>query len=215
MLEREVTLKSAPTTARGREAVQRVLDAASALFARQGIRATTLDQVCERSGTGRGQLYLWFAGKPDLVRDVVAQQVERVLAAQQPLLGSISTAADVRDWCERAVAVYEHDDPIRCPIGSLVNELSEADPAARAVLAGGLATWTRHLVTGLERVSARGELAPTATPLATGHGLLAAYQGGVLLSSAAGSVQPLRLALTAVATGALAPQHDVPDDSDA
>ena len=99
-----------------------MVDAACVLFARQGIRATTLDQVGQLSGTGRGQLYLFSTGKPDLVAEVVAAQVERVLQAQQPLLGAITSGQDVRDWCRLATQQYGADDPIRCPIGSLVHE---------------------------------------------------------------------------------------------
>jgi TetR/AcrR family transcriptional repressor of nem operon len=199
-----VGVKTAPSTERGRAAVQRVLDAASTLFARQGIRATTLDQVGRLSGTGRGQLYLWFAGKSDLVHDVVTQQVQRVLAAQQPLLGSIASAADVREWCALAVAAYEGDDPVRCPIGSLVHELGDDDPAARAALAAGLETWAEHLGAGLRRVRERGELVPAADPEAVATALLAAYQGGVLLASAHGDLAPLRRALDGVIGTALA-----------
>lgn len=196
-------MKTAPSTERGRAAVQRVLDAASALFARQGIRATTLAQIGALSGTGKGQLYLWFAGKPDLVHDVVAQQVRRVLDAQQPLLGSIATADDVRLWCRQAVIVYQGDDPVRCPIGSLVNELGDGDSDARAALAAGLDTWTGHLAAGLRRVQARGELGAAADPDALAVALLAAYQGGILLANARGDLAPLRQALDGVAGAVL------------
>ncbi len=198
-------MKTTPSTDRGRAAVQRVLDAASTLFARQGIRATTLDQVGALSGTGRSQLYLWFAGKSDLVHDVVTQQVQRVLDAQQPLLGSIATADDVRLWCHRAEVVYRGSDPVRCPVGSLVNELTDTagDAAARTALADGLSTWTALLAAGLRRVRARGELHPAADPDAVAVALLAAYQGGILLANARGDLTPLRLALDGVVAVAL------------
>jgi AcrR family transcriptional regulator len=196
-------VKTTPSTERGREAVQRVLDAASTLFARQGIRSTTLDQVGALSRTGRSQLYLWFAGKSDLVHDVVTQQVQRVLAAQQPLLGSIATADDVRIWCRQAEIVYSGDDPVRCPIGSLVNELGNADVDARAALATGLDQWTQQLATGLRRVQERGQLHPRADPDTAAVALLAAYQGGILLANAHGNLVFLRQALDGVAAGLL------------
>ena len=190
-------MRNAPSTAKGRATVQRVLDAACVLFARQGVRATTLDQVGELSGTGRGQLYLYFAGKADLVAAVVAQQVDRVLDAQQPLLGSIGTAADVRTWCALAVQAYADDDAVRCPIGSLVHELGERDAAARAALAAGFGRWRAALAEGLRRVHERGELSAGVDPDAAAAALLAAYQGGVLLSGATGDREHLRLALEA------------------
>ena len=195
MREGDFLVRTAPSTAKGRATVQRVLDAACVLFARQGVRATTLDQVGALSGAGRGQLYLYFAGKADLVAAVVAQQVDRVLDAQQPLLGTISTAADVRAWCTLAVGVEAADDPVRCPIGSLVHELGERDAAARDALAAGCGRWRSALVDGLRRVRERGELRAGVDPDAAASALLAAYQGGVLLAGATGDREHLRLAL--------------------
>lgn len=198
-------MKVRPANRRGIETVQRILDAACVLFARQGVRTTTLDEIGRLSGTGRGQLYHFFADKSDLVSDVIAQQVERVLEAQQPLLGSISTAADVDAWCREAVAIYEHgDDPMRCPIGSLVHELAEGDTAARLALADGFSRWRELLAEGLRRVDAAGELATGADPDAFAAALLASYEGGVLIAQATGSVEILRQALRAISSAALA-----------
>jgi AcrR family transcriptional regulator len=188
-------MRTEPSTAKGRATVQRVLDAACELFARQGIRVTTLDQVGARSGTGRGQLYLYFAGKADLVEAVVAQQVERVLDAQRPLLETMSTADDVRAWCAAAERWYGDDHPVRCPIGSLVHELGEQDAAARAALAAGFGRWRAALAEALGRVHRSGQLRPGVDPDAAAGGLLAAYQGGVLLAGATGDLGALRTAL--------------------
>lgn len=199
-------MATAPSTAKGRATVARVLDAACELFARQGVRATTLDQVGARSGTGRGQLYLYFDGKADLVAAVVAQQVERVLDAQQPLLDRIATATDVREWCAVAERAYADDDPVRCPIGSLVHELGERDAAARTALAAGFGRWRDALAAGLRRVHEGGGLRGGVDPDVAATALLAAYQGGVLLAGATGDREHLRLALenfrrTALADG--------------
>jgi len=199
-------MRTEPSTAKGRATVQRVLDAACDLFARQGIRATTLDQVGARSGTGRGQLYLYFAGKADLVAAVVAQQVRRVLDDQLPLLQTMSTAADVREWCVAAERWYGPDDPVRCPIGSLVYELGEHDVAARTALADGFGRWRAALAEVLRRVQERGELASGVDPDTAAGALLAAYQGGVLLAGATDGLDALRLALGAFRASVLVDQ---------
>jgi AcrR family transcriptional regulator len=206
-------VKTEPATARGRDSVRRVLDAACVLFARQGIRATTLDQVGRLSRTGRGQLYLFFEDKQDLVTEVVRLQVDRVLTGQQPLLGALSSADDVRDWCLLATQQYGADEPIRCPIGSLVLELGEQDDTAREALAAGFARWRDAFAEGFTRVRARGELAPGLSPADAAVALLAAYQGGILLSEAARDLGPLRAALGVAASSLVrnpAPGHNSP-----
>ncbi len=196
-------MSPAPATAKGRATAQRMLDAACLLFSRQGIRATTLDQIQAASATGRSQLYSYFSGKADLVAAVVNQQVDRVLAAQQPLLSNIATAAHVRQWCELAARQYTIDDPVRCPIGSLVHELSEQDPHPRAALAAGFTRWHTALATGLRQVRDGGELAPHTDPDEAAAALLAAYQGGALLADATGDLTLLKASLSIVAAGVL------------
>jgi TetR/AcrR family transcriptional regulator, transcriptional repressor for nem operon len=208
-------MRTEPSTAKGRATVQRILDAACDLFARQGIRATTLDQVGARSATGRGQLYLYFAGKSDLVAAVVALQVQRVLDAQQPLLATMSSAADVRAWCAAAEQWHAADDRARCPIGSLVHELDEHDDVtmARTALSDGFGRWRAALADALRRVRDRGELAAGVDPESAAAGLLATYQGGVLLAGATGDLAPLRLALAMFQATVLADQHTGPGGS--
>jgi AcrR family transcriptional regulator len=195
-----------PTTDRGRATVSRVLDAACMLFAKRGVRATTLDEIGNAAGVGRGQLYHFFADKADLVADVVGLQVERVIASMQPSFEAMSTAADVRAWCDEAVKFYaSSNDPIRCPIGSLVHELDQDDGPARAALKTGFARWEALLAEGLRNVAQNGGLIAATDPAALAGGLLAAYQGGVLLSDITGDVEPLRRALATVTAAALAP----------
>ncbi len=195
-----------PTTDRGRATVSRVLDAACVLFAKQGVRATTLDEIGTAAGVGRGQLYHFFAGKADLVADVVALQVERVIASMQPTFDAMSTAADVRAWCDEAVRFYAGStDPIRCPIGSLVHELDQDDGPARDALKAGFTRWEKLFAQGLRQVADNGGLIADTEPSVLAGCLLAAYQGGVLLADVMGDVEPLRRALETVTTAALAP----------
>ena len=69
-----------------------ILDAASHCFARNGIRATTIQQICTESGLSAGAIYRYFDGKDAIVDAVFAlqreQQAEReaqIAAAPNPL----------------------------------------------------------------------------------------------------------------------------------
>jgi TetR/AcrR family transcriptional repressor of nem operon len=182
-------VSATPTTDRGRATRARILDAASVLFYRQGVTATGLDQVIAASRTGKGQLYHYFADKRELVHAVIERQVSMVLEAQRPRLDGLATRADLRAWGDELVAAYEQrDDPVRCPLGALAAELAEGDPEARAALERGFARWVDALAAGLRRIDA-------AEPERLATALLAAYQGGLLLSQVRGDLDPLRTAL--------------------
>ncbi|OBK44874.1 hypothetical protein A5655_13165 [Mycobacterium sp. 1081908.1] len=170
------------------------------------MRATTLDEIGAAAGVGRGQLYHFFADKADLVTDVVGYQVDRVISAIQPPFDTMSTADDVRAWCEDATRQSASPtDPVRCPIGSLVYQLDADAVAARAALRAGFARWEEIFAEGLRRVADNGELQAGTDPSVLAAGLLAAYQGGLLLADVGGNVEPLRRALQTVTDAALIP----------
>jgi AcrR family transcriptional regulator len=182
-------MSALPSTDRGRATRERILDAASELFYRQGVGATGLDQVIAASATGKGQLYHYFADKRALVHAVVDRQIATVLADQQPRLERLSAPADLRAWADGLVVAYrDSDHPVRCPLGALVAELAEGDPEARAALGRGFGRWSAALADGLRRLG-------VADPERGATALLAAYQGGLLLSQACGDLGPLRTAL--------------------
>jgi TetR/AcrR family transcriptional regulator, transcriptional repressor for nem operon len=84
-----------------------------------------------------------------------------------------------------------------CDFGSLAGELAESDPATRAELAAGYQRWYGLLRTGLRAMRDRGELRAGADPEALALALLAAHQGGALLTQTCRDVAPLRAALDA------------------
>jgi AcrR family transcriptional regulator len=194
-------VKTAPRTDRGRAAVAGILDAACASFAARGVRATTLDAVGAAAGVGRGQLYHYFRDKDDLVAEVVAAQVEKLLAPLNPLIAGMSRVEDLRTWCAESVARYagvDAGEAIRCPLGSLIIELDGEHAAARVALQAGFSRWQDMLAGALSRIAARGELAPGLNPDAVASALLAAYQGGVLLADLHRDVDHLSRALHVV-----------------
>jgi AcrR family transcriptional regulator len=60
---------------------ERLIDAASRVFARKGFAATTLDEIGEEAGLTKGAVYSNFTGKEDLVRSVIEQRLDARLRA--------------------------------------------------------------------------------------------------------------------------------------
>jgi AcrR family transcriptional regulator len=195
-------VRPAPTTDRGRATLERILAAAADLFYRQGIRATGLDQIISASGTGKGQLYHYFAGKSDLVHAVVDRQIELVIDAQRPVLEHADSWEDIDAWIDLLISSHEAaDDPFRCPIGSLAAELAEGDAQTRAALGAAFARWTGCIAQALRGLQAAGAISGRADCDALAGALLAAYQGGLVLSQVSGDAGPLRAALHAARDG--------------
>lgn len=57
------------------ERPQQILDAALAVFGEQGLAGARLDDIARRAGIAKGTIYLYFANKEELFREVVRHTV--------------------------------------------------------------------------------------------------------------------------------------------
>jgi TetR/AcrR family transcriptional repressor of nem operon len=181
-------------TRKGQETRQRIVNAAAELVFEQGVAHTTIEDVRAAADVSSSQLYHYFDDKPALVRAVVDHQADTIVAGQETFdLSSLDGLRAWRDW------VIEHQRELNCsggcPIGSLGSELAETDPEARAQVAEGFKRWEAAIQSGLREMHARGRLTPDTDPDTLALALLAALQGGLLLTQIERHTKPLEAAL--------------------
>ncbi len=184
-------------TRKGQETRQRIVDAAADLIFQQGVAHTTIEGVRAAADVSSSQLYHYFEDKPALVRAVVDHQADMMLGQQETF--DFTTLDGLRAWRD---FVIEHerecDGSGGCPIGSLGSQLAETDPEARAHVADGFRRWQASIQSGLREMHARGKLTPETNPDTLALALLAALQGGLLLTQIQRDTKPLEAALDAM-----------------
>ncbi|MEA5098800.1 MAG: helix-turn-helix domain-containing protein, partial [Burkholderiaceae bacterium] len=80
-----------PRWARRKEARPgEILAVALDLFVERGYAATRLEEVAQRAGVSKGTLYLYFAGKEELFKAVVRENLVSVLNDAEELLDHYS-----------------------------------------------------------------------------------------------------------------------------
>ncbi|GGG01591.1 putative transcriptional regulator, TetR family protein [Rhodococcoides trifolii] len=157
----------------------------------RGVAATSLDDVLVASGTGKSQMYHYFADKADLVIAVIEHQRDSVLNAQ-PELARVGSVEGITAWADAVVRQHTaKGGPFACPLGSLAAELKN-DATFRPVVDAAFRRWEQPLADGLTAMQTRGDLAVNADPSRLAAMLVAALQGGMLLGRIAGDVAPLR-----------------------
>jgi len=90
---------------------QVILDAASRCFARNGIHATSMAQICEEAALSAGAIYRYFKSKQDILYAVFASQRENSARASES--SGPSADADPVESIQRGIAQMFHivDDP--------------------------------------------------------------------------------------------------------
>jgi AcrR family transcriptional regulator len=183
-------------TARGALTRDRIVRAAAELMHANGVAGTTMDQVIEASGTSKSQLYHYFDDKDALVTAVIKMQAARVMERQEPHLEQLSSLQGLRRWRDAVVRfVDERHGAHGCEIGSLASELTDQSEPARILINATFQNWESYFAAGIRRMQDRGELDTQADPAELATGIVAAYQGGYLLSQIARSARPMALAL--------------------
>ena len=190
-----------PSTVKGRATRERIVHAAAELVAEQGVAAVSLDDVGRRAPASRSQLYHYFDDRAALVRAAVDATSDTVLRGQDELLAGLDSWDGIDRWFDALVELQrERQAQGGCPIGSLAGQLAERDAAARAAIAAGLARWEARIRDGLTRMRTRGALADDADPALLATTIMAAIQGGLLLTQVRRDPEQLRLALDAART---------------
>src|ERR1700752_1674263 len=85
-------------SSRGAETRLRIIRSAADLFHKQGVRATSPDQIIELSGTGKGQFYHYFKNKEGLVHEVLQSHLDAIRNRTAPLNYEIDSWQDLEKW---------------------------------------------------------------------------------------------------------------------
>ena len=184
-------------TRKGEATRQRIVTAAAALMYERGITEATLEDVRAAAGVSGSQVYHYFADKQALLLAVIEYQTEAVLGMQEPLFGRMDSMGGLRRWRD-ALVEYQRRMQCRggCPIGSLGSEVAESNPEARLAVASGFLRWEAAIREALIAMHARGEL--DADPEDLALAVLAALQGGLLLTQIQRETRPLQIALDTI-----------------
>ena len=192
---------TAQFTDKGLATRARIVDAAANLMFTHGVVRTTLKEVRNKAAVSGSQVSHYFPDKRDLTREVITSRRKDVMAFHaQPQLGALDSLEALQAWADSCIAdvnaVYRRGG---CVYGSLAGELLEADDDILDDLAAGYDQWLELFRNGLTAMRRRGDLRPDADPRHLAVALVAAHQGGAMITYATKSAEPLRAAVNAAA----------------
>ena len=117
---------------RGAETRQRIIAVAADLFHKQGVRATSPDEIIEASRTGKGQFYHYFGSKEGLVHQVLQGYIEGVEAGTTPVNYEVGSWEDLERWFASHIELQKKFRMTRgCPFGTIGNGVTEKDELIR------------------------------------------------------------------------------------
>jgi len=160
----------------------RIILAAADLFHKQGIRATSPDEIIEASSTGKGQFYHYFKSKEGLVHEVLQTHIEALRASTGFIKADVTCWEDLEQFYHSFVELQKRFHMSRgCPIGTVGNELSEDDELIRYDVLLIFELMKNRLATFFIKEKAKGRLSPEAEEDRMADFCIATLEGAMLL----------------------------------
>src|SRR5258708_17020639 len=183
-------------TPKGRATRVRIVAAAATLMNARGVAGSSTEDVQVAANVSASQIYHYFADKRSLTRAVIEHQTDAIVGIQESMRARLDNLDALRAWAE-FIVTFQRNGGYRggCPLGTLASELAENDTDAREDLAAGYRRWQQAIRAGLAAMADRGEFLPGTDIDTLAIALLAALQGGLLLSQTLRAGEPLETPL--------------------
>jgi len=173
---------------------EHILSCGGRIIHHKGFAATGLQEILHAAGVPKGSFYFYFKSKEEFGLALVdhyqawfAEQVRPILKDES--LPPLERLAGFFLWFRQ---YFEQEGFIKgCPIGNLVQELGDVNPAFRDKLNGSLDGLIRFITRLLQEARDQGQLPTRLEPEATARFILSAWQGALIRMKAAAGPEPL------------------------
>lgn len=185
------------------EARTRILRTAYELYAAGGFEAVSMDRVAEKAGLKKANLFHYYRTKEALGSAVIEEAARRHAEGMRALFSDPTQdpVTAVRGLFDRGTAGMRQDCARGCFIGKMGQEIDERSPEMRRKLAACLTGWRGDVAAFLDGWRKKGYFRPGFKPAEAADGILALYEGGLLIAKVSGDESPVehaRRAATAV-----------------
>ena len=176
----------------GTETRLRIIAAAADLFHKQGVHATSPDDVIEASSTGKGQFYHYFKSKEGLVHEVLQTHLEAIRTGSAPIKYDIESWKDLERWFRAHLELQKNFRMTRgCPFGTVGNEVTENDELIRQDLCLIFEVVRSKLSAFFVKQKAKGAIPKTTDEGALADFCIATVQGAMLMGKIERSTRPV------------------------
>lgn len=168
---------------KGEKTRLKIIHTAFDLFHSKGINATSVDEILEKSQTGKSQFYYYFKSKDDLIHNVVLNFSDMLKNRQLPVKYDIESWDDLSLWFQFFINGQKAMNCDRgCPMATIGYELTKAHELIRQDINLIFETTIHSLSKFFHGLKAKGDLIKQADPQNMAEFCFLIVQGGLIVS---------------------------------
>jgi AcrR family transcriptional regulator len=166
---------------------ERIVNTASDLFYREGVRAVGIQRVIEEAGIAKASLYAHYESKDELIAACLAKRADscRAQLLQRLSLAGLDPRAKLSALFDYQVEWVGSPGFRGCPFQNAGSEIADPQHPAKAIIAA-QRRWLRDLMTTLAKE------AGAAAPVELAGALIVLYDGAMAASLVDGNTTPAR-----------------------
>ncbi|WP_026841577.1 TetR/AcrR family transcriptional regulator [Citrifermentans bremense] len=186
-------------TPKGEATRDKILETAADLIHRQGFGATSINDLLDATGLKKGSLYFHFPGKEALGLAILEKSSADFLLFLDAALTGATPLAQLDNFFDRVMKTHRGAGFVGgCIFGNTALEMGDAESSFAPFIEKVFEEWTHKLRTVITAAQHSGEIrSDIPAEVLAGH-MVAAIEGGIMLSRLKKDAKPLRNALTAV-----------------
>lgn len=171
---------------------RRIIAEAAPIFNQKGFGGCSMQDVMEATGLEKGGLYRHFNSKEELAAEAFRYALQRTIRTRtdglDPIQGAFPKLAYViRRFVEAPAAL-----PGGCPLLNTAVDADDGNPVLRKLARQAFAEWSGRLSAIVEQGIAAGEIRRDTNPAQLATTIIAALEGGLVLSRMENSREPLK-----------------------
>ena len=177
---------------KGERTRQRIIEQAASLFNQRGVEGCSMQDILAATQLEKGGVYRHFASKEDLAREAFLFSVSRAAKTRTDGLEHLNGAVEkLRFVIHRFV---EEPSPVAggCPLLNTAIESDDGSPLLRKLAKRAFSDWRKRIQALIEDGIRAGELNAQARPAQLADTIIAALEGGLVLSRLDGDREALR-----------------------
>jgi TetR/AcrR family transcriptional repressor of nem operon len=171
---------------------QRIIALAAPLFNRRGFDGCSMHDVMDATGLEKGGLYRHFASKQELAAEAFLYSLDQAIKTRTDGLDHIPGALSKLAWIIRRFVETPGPVPGGCPLLNTAVDADDGNPILRKLARKAFADWKHRLAVIIAEGIQSGEIRRSTSPDQLANTIIAALEGGLVLSRIHGSREALK-----------------------